>query len=124
MKKLAMTTLIVLIACTSCKTFYPVSDRDSLDDSLLMNIDCRNDTALRQTIVFLLRTHKARDLKYTVTDPELNIQATFLKRELPLGKLNELTRDIENLGGGIEIRVENNPGTILQTINTGPTRTL
>jgi len=124
MKKLAMTTLIVLIACTSCKTFYPVGDHDSLDDSLLMNIDCRNDTALRQTIIFLLRTHKARDLKYTATDPELNIQATFLKRELPLGKLNELTRDIENLGGGIEIRVENNPGTILQTINTGPTRTL
>jgi len=120
MKKLAITTLIVLFACTSCKTFYPVSDRNSLDDSLLMNIDCRNDTALRQTIVFLLRTRKARDLKYTVTDPAVNIQATFLKRELPLNKLNELTRDIENLGGVIEIRVENNPGTILQTINSGP----
>ena len=122
MKKLAITTLIVLFACTSCKTFYPVSDRNSLDDSLLMNIDCRNDTALRQTIAFLLRANKARDLKYTVTDPELNIQATFLKRELPLNKLNELTRDIENLGGGIEIRVENNPGTILQTIDRGPVR--
>jgi len=120
MKKLSITTLIVLFACTSCKTFYPVSDRNSLDDSLLMNIDCRNDTALRQTIVFLLRTRKARDLKYTVTDPAVNIQATFLKRELPLNKLNELTRDIENLGGVIEIRVENNPGTILQTINSGP----
>ena len=120
MKKLAMTALIVLFACTSCKTFYPVSDRNSLDDSLLMNIDCRNDTALRQTIVFLLRTRKARDLKYSVNDPVINIQATFLKRELPLNKLNELTRDIENLGGVIEIRVENNPGTILQTINSGP----
>ena len=122
MKKLAITTLIVLFACTSCKTFYPVSDSNSLDDSLLMNIDCRNDTALRQTIVFLLRTNKARDIKYTVTEPALNIKATFLKRELPLNKLNELTRDIENLGGGIEIDVVSNPGTIINEIERGPIR--
>ena len=124
MKKLAMTALIVLIACTSCKTFYPVSERSSLDESLLMNIDCRNDSALRQTIVFLLRTNKVRDVKYIVNDPLLNIQATFLKRELPLAKLNELTRDIENLGGGIEITVQNNPGTIINTVGRGPVPSL
>jgi hypothetical protein len=117
MKKLAISTLIVLISCTSCKTFYPATDRNSLDDSLLMNIDCRNDTALRQTIVFLLRTNKARDIKYTTTEPELTIKAVFLKRELPLAKLNELTRDIENLGGVLDIRVEQNPGTIMQDVS-------
>jgi hypothetical protein len=121
MKKLAMTTLIVLITCTSCKTFYPVT-RDSLDDALQMNIDCRNDTALRQTIVFLLRTNKARDIKYTVKEPELNIKAVFLKRELPLNKLNELTKDIEDLGGGIQIDVVANPGTIINEIERGPIR--
>ena len=118
MKKLAMTAMIVLITCTSCKTYYPV--KDSLDDALLMNIDCRNDTALRQTIVFLLRTSKARDIKYTTNDPVMNIKAVFLKRELPLGKLNELTRDIENLGGGIEITMEQNPGTIVNTVDWRP----
>jgi hypothetical protein len=121
MKKLAMTALIVLITCTSCKTFYPVN-RDPLDDALQMNIDCRNDTALRQTIVFILRTNKARDIKYTVNEPELNIKATFIKRELPLNKLNELTRDIENLGGGIQIDVVSNPGTIINEIERGPIR--
>lgn len=117
MKKLAIFSLIMLITSTSCKTFYPL--KDSLDDALLMNIDCRNDTALRQTIVFLLRSNKARDIKYTTNDPVMNIQAVFLKRELPLGKLNELTRDVENLGGGIEIRMEQNPGTIINTIDRG-----
>lgn len=120
MKKLAISTLFVLFICTSCKTFYPATN--SLDDSLLMTIDCRNDTALRQTIVFLLRSNKAKDIKYTTSDPMVNIKAVFLKRELPLGKLNELTRDIENLGGGIEIMVEQNPGTILQEVDHGSIR--
>src|SRR5690349_24237669 len=90
MKKLAMTALIALIICTSCKTFYPV--RDTANESLLITVDCRNDAGLKQSIVMLFRTYKARDLKVTtdsLNDGSMTISAAFLKTELPQGKLAE-----------------------------------
>ena len=60
MTKLAMIILVALATCTSCKTISP--SNVPFDDSLLMNIDCRNETGTRQTIVMLLRTNRARDI--------------------------------------------------------------
>jgi hypothetical protein len=123
MKKLAITSLIVLIFCTSCKTFYPVSD--AMNDSLLITVDCRNQTGTKQSVVMLFRIYKARDLKVTtdqVGAESLSISAAFLKRELPQGKLTELMHEIENLGGVIESRVEENHRAVMQTADFVPAR--
>lgn len=120
MKKLAITTLIVLLTCTSCKTFYPA--KDSMNDSLLITIDCRNQTGLKQSIVMLFRIYKARDLKVSdsIGGESLSISAAFLKTELPQGKLTELVQQIENLGGVIETRVEENRGPVVQAASYIP----
>lgn len=117
MNKLAMIILIVLISGTSCKTITPVT---SGNDSLLMIIDCRDDIALRQTIVMYMRSSRVRDITVTPNAGILTIKGAFTKMELPLSKLNQLSADIENLGGVIEMRVEENRGVIMQTLDRVP----
>ena len=118
MNKLAMIILVVLMTGTSCETFRPINK--SMDDSLLMTVDCMNETGLRQSIVMLMRSNWARDVTATPNGKMMTIKAVFLKRELILGKLNQLTADIENLGGVIELTVEENRGTVLQVLDRVP----
>jgi hypothetical protein len=119
MTKLAMIILVALATCTSCKTITPTNT--STDDSLLMSIDCRNESSTRQTIVMLLRLNRARDIVVTTNDPYLTIKAVFLKRELPVNKLSVLAQDIETTGGVVELRVEENRGAVMQASQWAPT---
>lgn len=118
MKKLAMIILVAIATFTSCKTISP--SNVPYDDSLLMNIDCRNETSTRQTIVMLLRTNKARDIVVSPDGSYLIIRAVFLKKELPINKLSVLAENIESLGGVLQLRVEENRGVIMQTAQWAP----
>jgi hypothetical protein len=118
MKKIAMIILVALATCTSCKTFSP--SKVPFDDSLLMTIDCRNETGTRQTIVMLLRTNKARDIVVSPDGSYVSIRAVFLKKELPIDRLGTLAQNIESMGGVLELRVEENRGTVLQVAQWAP----
>jgi hypothetical protein len=118
MTRLAMIILVALATCTSCKTLSP--SNVPFEDSLLMNIDCRNETGTSQTIVLLLRTNKARDIVVSPNGPFVSIRAVFLKRELPINKLSTLAEDIERTAGVLDLRVEENRGAVLQTSQWAP----
>jgi hypothetical protein len=122
MTKLAMIILVALATCTSCKTFAPTNT--SMDDSLLMNIDCRNEGSTRQSIVMLLRLNRARDIVVSPNGDFLSIRAVFLKRELPVHKLSSLAQDIETTGGVLELRVEENRGAVIQVSQWAPMPTI
>lgn len=118
MNKIAMIILVALAACTSCKTISPA--KVPFDDSLLMTIDCRNEVSVKQTIVMLLRTNKARDIVVSPDGSYVVIKAVFLKKELPINKLGTLAQNIESMGGVLELRVEENRGSILQVSQWAP----
>jgi hypothetical protein len=118
MNKIAMIILVALATCTSCKTFSPA--KVPFDDSLLMTIDCRNESGIKQTIVMLLRTNRARDIVVSPGGSYASIRAVFLKKELPINKLTTLAQNIEGMGGVLELRVEENRGAVLQTSQWAP----
>jgi len=103
---------------TSCKTSTPATG--NLNESVLMTIDCRNETDLKQIIVMRLRGTKARNLQITSEGAFLKIRAVFLKREVSPLNLYTLSNDIRNLGGVLQTLMEENRGIVVQTIDRSP----
>jgi len=118
MKYFTLLLLLMIIAGTSCTTSSPATG--NLNDSVLMTIDCRNETDLKQIIVMRLRGTKARNLKVMPEGAFLKITAVFLKREVSPIKIYTLSNDIQNMGGVLEIFMEENKGIVAQTIDRSP----
>jgi hypothetical protein len=118
MKKYTINIIVAVMALVSCKSMSPVSNSNS--DSVLMTIDCRNESDLKQIIVMRLRGTKARNLQITPEGAFLKIRAVFLKREVSPIKLYTLSNDIKNMGGVLQTLIEENRGIVVQTIDRSP----
>ena len=118
MKNFTLGILLVIITGASCKSSSPAAG--SLNESVLMTIDCRNEADLKQIIVMRLRETKARNLKVTPEGAFLKIRALFLKREISPLKLYTLSNDIRNMGGVLQTFMEENKGIVEQTIDRNP----
>ena len=118
MKYFSLIILLMIITGTSCKTTSPATV--NLNESVLMTIDCRNETALKQMIVMRLRGTKARNLQVTPEGQFLKIRAVFLKREVSPLKLYTLSNDIQSMGGVLQTLMEENRGIVVQTVDRSP----
>ena len=98
--------LCLMLMLASCTTVAPL---ESMEASYLIKVECKPDVSSRNTVLFLLRQARARDIKETKDMSSLSIEAAYYKSDNELGRLQQIEDDLKRSGSVIDVQLIDNP---------------
>jgi len=102
--------LLFLCACGSIEP--ATSSRPSLDTSVNIEVECRNDPGTRSMVMGLLRRGKARDVTEHVNGQVLDIKASYYVYDNGPQKLEEIGSLLTGQGGVYHVEIAENHSVI------------
>ena len=97
--------LLVFAFLAGCSP-YVMPDSENPENSMLMKIECRDDLTLRNSVVQVLRSARAREISVSSTGGMLDIQATWLFWDTPPYKVQSVEEELTRMPGVIYVNVE------------------
>ena len=90
MKKVFLFVAGPLLFLCACGVTEPSLSRPSMDASVNIEVECRNDQATRSMVLGLLRRAKARDVRETVDANTLEIKSSYYLYDNAPQRLEEI----------------------------------
>jgi hypothetical protein len=113
MKKMLLYPVLLLSVFCGCTTTYPTA---SPEESYRLRVELRNDLNVRQTVLFLIRQGRARDIKEDVNFDVRVIEAAYYSADTPIGVLRRIADDLQQTAMVMEVHLEENHSVIRQSI--------
>jgi hypothetical protein len=101
--------LCLMLVLASCTTVAPL---ESMEASYLIKVECKANTSSRNTVLFLLRQAKARDIKESSQLSSLTIEAAYYKSDNALSTLQGIADDLRQSGSVIYVELVDNPSVV------------
>ncbi len=101
--------LCLMLVYASCTTVAPL---ESMEASYLIKVECKADVSSRNTVLFLLRQAKARDIKESKELSSWSIEAAYYKADNALSTLQGIEEDLRQSGSVIYVEIIENPGAV------------
>jgi len=111
MKNWLILIWLVPAAFCACTTTLPTV---SMEESWLLHVECRNDLSVRQSVLFLMRQGRARDIKEDRTSAVMTIEAAYYKVDNPVELLQRIADDLQRVALVSEVHIEENHGVVRQ----------
>lgn len=89
-KRISRTYLIPLLLLCSCGTLEPAKSSASLEASVNIEVECRNDPGTRSMVMGLLRRGRAKDVKEDLVGYVMQIKASYYLADNAPQKLEEI----------------------------------
>jgi len=105
MKKIYGTLLALLILHSGCDTMAPLSKDEA---SVILRVEYNNTGSLRPTVLQLLRTIRIKELAERHDGSVTEIEVTYVRKDIPRGKLGEIKDDLEGLSGVLFVEIKGN----------------
>jgi len=89
-KRISRTYLIPFILLSSCGTLEPARSSASLEASVNIEVECRNDPGTRSMVMGLLRRGRAKDVREDLVGYVMQIKASYYLADNAPNKLEEI----------------------------------
>lgn len=112
MRKWLIPLWLLPAAFCACTTTFPTT---SPEDSWLLHVECRNDLSVRQTVLFVMRQGRPRDIREDRTSAIMIIEAAYYKEDNPTELLQKIADDLQRTVLVSEVHIEENHAMVRQT---------
>jgi outer membrane PBP1 activator LpoA protein len=107
--KRALLPFCLILILASCTTVAPL---ESMEASYLIKVECKPGTSARNTVLFLLRQAKARDIKESSQFSSLAIEAAYYKSDNSISTLQRIEDNLRASDFVIYVELVENPGVV------------
>lgn len=111
MIKKLLSWLPALIVLSACETGFPVA---SQENSIVIKIESRDETSLKQDILMRLRWCKAKDVKEQTSNGVVYITAAFRAQDVAFNKVMQLGQELQEIPNVLHVDFERNRSVVKQ----------
>jgi hypothetical protein len=95
----------------ACTASFPTV---SAEDSWRLHVECRNDLSVRQSVLFMMRQGRPKDIKEDATSAMLVIEAAYYKADNPVQLMQKIASDLKTISLASEVYFEENHAPVRQ----------
>jgi hypothetical protein len=110
---MAIACLVIFFGCN------PYMPSASASESVLLKVECRDAPNIRQSVMLLLHSGRAKDIMVRSDGSSLEITAAFILEDTPPSTVESIALELKNLNGVVRTEILENHSVVRQKWASG-----